>query len=98
MLTFFLITIVMALTVGASLLMARMFGRSQMMVEQPGFFILHFILLVPACYCVYAFVPFDPPLIYAAYGAAGGLSAWVAQAVFAVKVQKPGRSCEGNDA
>jgi hypothetical protein len=93
MLTLASIGVVVVALFGASLLVERLLGRSRQEFQKPGWFFVFFGLFVPAGVLVYLCVDVGNPLLYAAYGLAGGISALVAQCFFGVKL--PGRVSHG---
>jgi tryptophan-rich sensory protein len=75
---------------GASLLIERLFRRSRREMRKPGWYVVFFLLFAPAVYLVYALVHVDSQFIYAAYAAAGGTAALVAQVFFGASLPRPG--------
>lgn len=85
----YLLTALVLLAVfGASVLVERLLGRSRKEMENPGWLGMFFLLALPAIYLVYLNVAVDSLLLYAAYGAAGGVAALCAQCFFGVKVPR----------
>ncbi|MGE3347485.1 MAG: hypothetical protein AB7I35_08625 [Ramlibacter sp.] len=83
---------------GASLGVERLLGRSRKEMVKPGWYVIFFLLFLPAVYAVYAYLSVDSPFLYAAYAGAGGLSALVAQALFGLKLSQRSTSKGGGNA
>lgn len=82
------IALVLLAVFGASVLVERLFGRSRKKMKNPEGLVMFFVLLLPAAYLVYSNVPIDSPLLYAAYGAAGGVSELCAQCFFGASLPR----------
>jgi zinc transporter ZupT len=83
---------------GASLAVERLLHRSRKEFKKPAWYAMFFLLFAPAVYVVYARVPVDNEFLYAAYAAAGGLAALVAQVCFGVPLSGEIASKDGDDA
>jgi hypothetical protein len=78
--------VIVAAVFVASLLVERLLGRSRQEFTKPGWFVLFYVLFIPGCALVYAWVSTDSQFLYAAYALAGGVAALVAQCFFGVKL------------
>lgn len=82
----FLCRFALLAVLGLSLLVGRLRGRSRKEMRKPGWYVVFFLLFLPAGYFVYTSVAVNSPFLYAAYAIAGGFAALVAQALFGAKL------------
>lgn len=71
----------------ASRLLEQTLGRSPREFQTPAWYVVFFLVFTPAIAATSAWMPFEHPFLFAAYGLCGGMASLVAQALYGQKIQ-----------
>jgi hypothetical protein len=84
---FYAVALVLIATFCLSVAVEKVLGRSRKEMRNPGWLVVFFLAFLPASGLVYRVIPVENPLLYAAYGCAGGLAALLAQCFYGAKLK-----------
>lgn len=91
------IAVVLIGTFLGSMLVERVLGRSRAEFQKPGWYVVFFVIFVPALAVVYVSMPIGHPFVYAAYGLCGGIAALIAQAAQGRKLSAGDEEARGRE-